>query len=1080
MSVEKPHETIVVAAKVDEKVEPSRLLFTSKQQGIYINLKQIGEEIAAFYLAGIRILNDDNLPAKANLLAHVAREIDGGLRDVFVLKKEEERCVSCGKVISSTSHFDSICLALGVTKDDPLAKKWFKVATRFHGFAHRRGAWKTAREIDEFEPLWHEYEDVLFEVVGSYYKLLDRIDVIIKTDVPSNDILSTLPNLFNVEAREHYFFTKLDKPSWLSPLAERGFFDPERNPKPVKNPDGGESLPRWRALYFLETIASKNLNDQEFGIVLSVIKRIIDYREDGKRIVNQLTDYQIFKIICALPSERITADHIAFVAEALISEDPFSFISSDISKILIPKLIRDKNKPRLLELIKVITRFKLNEKSLTDKIESIFDKYWFPDLVTKNSQAISAFCGLDVVRILIDRIREIVQADPHSFNNAWIPTIEDHPQNTFQDRYEAVLIRFLRDLLLCLDTSQLESLIVELLSDGRPILRRVAIFILNQRFSEFNNLPWQNGGNSLESYELKHEFYELLKNHAKDLSTSQMTIVIGWIESLKLIKSKENEKVILARLKKEWYSALLDSKNNTVLENYQIYNEISPEPIDHPGFDFWLEIHRGDPSPLLEIELAEMSNENIAKYLVDFKEQDGILVPSAMGLAETFTKTVKANPYKFSSEICAYNKLPLIYRHALIEGFCQAWNDNKAFDWAQVLNYILHTLQEGKREESRTGFDYYDWFIAQCCILIQEGTKSDSHAFDPELLPLAKKILLQVNSKVIPVERAGQDYVNFTINSTKGKLLEAMLQYSLRLARFNRSRVWDADIREVFDTEIQLRPSVELHTLLGLFIGNFLYLDEQWFRKNLLKVFPNTSTDYFQAALTGYLYGSSVYSSNYQLIKDSSIFHLSLKRWNENIDSVKKSLVKQICLAYLEGWESIDDKNSLIRLLLNENDSHSLVVRYIKSFSKVFIPKNRPKIKSLWRYLFDYNKKTNPSLAGELTDWLVFFDELDDDDVYFWCKEGAPYIRSFMETEDFVDNLARLVNSQPRKAGEIFWALIQNPANISDNTADSVTTFVTVLYQKNEKGLADKICNRFGEHGIYFLRELYDKNNRRP
>ena len=55
----------------------------ARQREIYQNLKSIGPEIAAYYLDGIRILQCEDLETSASLLAHIAREIDGGLRDIL-------------------------------------------------------------------------------------------------------------------------------------------------------------------------------------------------------------------------------------------------------------------------------------------------------------------------------------------------------------------------------------------------------------------------------------------------------------------------------------------------------------------------------------------------------------------------------------------------------------------------------------------------------------------------------------------------------------------------------------------------------------------------------------------------------------------------------------------------------------------------------------------------------------------------------------------------------------------------------------------------------------------------------------
>ena len=54
-----------------------------RQRDIRRNLEAIGPEIAAYYLDGIKILHSTDLETVTSLLAHIAREIDGGLRDIL-------------------------------------------------------------------------------------------------------------------------------------------------------------------------------------------------------------------------------------------------------------------------------------------------------------------------------------------------------------------------------------------------------------------------------------------------------------------------------------------------------------------------------------------------------------------------------------------------------------------------------------------------------------------------------------------------------------------------------------------------------------------------------------------------------------------------------------------------------------------------------------------------------------------------------------------------------------------------------------------------------------------------------------
>ena len=163
-------------------IQNQGLELSPRQTEIYRNLKAIGPEIAAFYINGVKTLQDKDNEIASYQLAHIAREIDGGLRDVLTntqdKKKIQKRLSNedIGDLKDRIGHIASILSALGI--DDlhtPLARKWINVATKFHQFAHRHGPWETPRSIDTFIPLWYEFEDVLVDLVGNYYNLLNTL-----------------------------------------------------------------------------------------------------------------------------------------------------------------------------------------------------------------------------------------------------------------------------------------------------------------------------------------------------------------------------------------------------------------------------------------------------------------------------------------------------------------------------------------------------------------------------------------------------------------------------------------------------------------------------------------------------------------------------------------------------------------------------------------------------------------------------------------------------------------------------------------------------------------------------------------
>ena len=246
-----------------ESLQNCDLKLSARQSKIYQNLEAIGPEIAAFYLDGIRILQNNDLKTAANLLAHITREIDGGLRDVLSEGKKEdlkfvvsmpdgngktnEKTYEKHKAGSFTfeskapgrikvnykpigKHEVSILQSLGINERSPLSKRWKKATDKFHSFAHRHGAWNAPREKETFRPLWDDFEEVLEDLVGNYLNLLIRVvDRILAYKKPTNEIRKVLPHLLKSETRREYFFKNLNSPAWLKPLKEDRWFDPESN-----------------------------------------------------------------------------------------------------------------------------------------------------------------------------------------------------------------------------------------------------------------------------------------------------------------------------------------------------------------------------------------------------------------------------------------------------------------------------------------------------------------------------------------------------------------------------------------------------------------------------------------------------------------------------------------------------------------------------------------------------------------------------------------------------------------------------------------------------------------------------------
>lgn len=945
-------------------------------------------------------------------------------------------------------------------------------------------------EINQVSTYLYDTYEEIEDVANNYDESrVDRIFQIIKNDKP----------------QENYLFKKLaSSPNpfpWLKPLKEKGYFDPKNNPPPQEVPDkkGYFTIPYWNVLGYLENVAIKNEmnpSDEITNTLLEIIDSIINFRNgDGERIENYRTDWIVIKIIFTPPVEKITERHIEFIKTALKSKWDTTLIAAEIGKTVLPKLINGKAIELVLKLLDVLLSYQKTKREITDEYTSIMDEYWLNEALKEHKPAIAELCGTEAAKIAINKIKSILKENKSQFNNIWIPTIEDHPQTSFPDRYECQLVHFVRDMFEFSEPKKIREEINNLLKEEHPIFKRIALHVINYQYNDLNVLFWNWEGNPLDESLLKHELYDLLKNNCSSFSKDQIKKVLQWIESKEYyipeeIKGDEGQvKKILAYRKKEWLSALLDTKDPDVISSYERYDQINPTQLDHPGFYTWTETKWGYESPIEKVELLKKSNEEIAEYLVNFKEERAWRELSVEGLSETFRNCVSDNPEKFTDNIKPFLNVPRIYQHALLWGLNEAWRSNKDFNWKVGFDFISKIVESDdfwdEKYEART-FNYRNWIISQIAELIENGTKDDNHAFDPEFLPQAEKILLILVEKTESDLPDMSDLVTSVLNSTKGKVFSAMINYSLRYARLYKRKQeekWITGIKEDFSKRLnrEIEPSLEFSVILGGYLANLYYLDKKWITDNINQIFPKNNDIHWKAAFTGYLfYSSRVYKDLYLLLRENEHYTKALQTEFSDTHSTER-LVQHICIGYIENWEGLDDKKSLIfKLIENKNINQlSAIVSFFWMLRDRLIDKIKIKVKPLWKVLFELAEQNeeNPEyqqLISNLSKWLSLIDEIDEE-IFEWLKLSAKYVHIGFNAPFFIEYLLKHVTKTPAKVGEIYLEMLG--ANIyPDYKKENIQEIVRVLYEQEQGEIADRICNLYVAKGFEFLRTIYEEH----
>jgi len=521
----------------------------------------------------------------------------------------------------------------------------------------------------------------------------------------------------------------------------------------------------------------------------------------------------------------------------------------------------------------------------------------------------------------------------------------------------------------------------------------------------------------------------------------------------------------------------------------QKYGAIEPAEPSHPGFDIWMETSCGWRKPqIIETELIQKTNVELAEYLSAFKETRQWGDPTLDDLTEEFRSCVSSNPARFSSDLEPFLKVGHIFQHSLLRGLCEAWNAGKGYPWDEILEFVMNMIQSQgfwREETKEAGYQYRNQVIRQIADLIMDGTKDDSHAFDDSLLPQAESILLILAERTESTVTDTEDAMNAVLNSAKGQVFSAMVVYSLRCYRLSKKAgegYWVKGIKDDFNKRLDsTKTSIEFLTTIGKYLPYLYTIDKAWVLDNIDRIFPIENLNNWIAAFTGYLFSlRQVHKDLYLLLRERGHYNKALETLFSN-RHVTERIVDHICVGYLEEWEKLEDVNSLISKLI-QNDNIEQISEVITFFwiQREKVSENiREKIKPLWKTLLDKaveheDQLEHQKIISDLCKWLSLVDQIDDQ-LFEWLKLSAKYIEVSYNSFFFVEYLLLHAVSNPFEVGKVYLEML-NAGIYPEYKRENIQQIVETLYNKDEKETADRICTLYLSKGLTFLQHIYEKH----
>ncbi len=739
------------------------------------------------------------------------------------------------------------------------------------------------------------------------------------------------------------------------------------------------------------------------------------------------------------------------------------------------------------------------EKLFEFRLENCRNEKEFVDAAKKYLITNENFAGLkDEFDEELEKLYRGIFAD---YSYIWFKSLYSEPTI---HKVKQILTVILRDIVLA-KAKKIKSIAKKVLDRflsneyQYPLFRRIVLFVIGNEWNVYKHLFWQMIGDGkaddlFDNANYEPETYELLQRNVSQFTSEEKEKIKNMVEKgPQRYLPDENQEEYIAYWKQKWYSAVKsDSYFETLYEEMKKKTEIE----ERPSFrEPTVRVGPG-PSPLSKEEILQMPNKQLAEFLITFKTEDPWRGSSIEALSYALKTAVQEKPEKFI-DLSPFLSVGYLYVYEILWGIRDAWNGKKAIDWGKLLEFIRQYINRDDfwEDKFKVKGDILSanhlWVTGMVGELVREGTKDDSWAFPEEHFQAAKEIIFLILDKQRFEEKEDiREYVTHALNSPFGKAITALIYLALRIARVEdkggvtKEVKWEPKIKDKYE-DVLRHEIIESFTLFGQYLPNFYYLDKKWAEEKINEITLAANKTHWEAFMTGYLFGGKVYNELYELMRPH---YLDALDYGFKEKHVAELLIQHICIGYLRGQESIDDKESLFRKVLDKWQ-YSQIEEIIKFFwmYRDYPDENiKEKVISFWRWVYEnkYKDTQQEELSDEdkkalsdLSKLTVFLPKIDSQN-FKWLMLFAPYIHAYFNYPFFIEYLDKFEDEgSVSHIGKIVVQMLLSAPTLSDYKHEHMQSIVEKLYKTGNKDSADKICNIYGSQQLDFLRDIYGRNN---
>jgi hypothetical protein len=669
--------------------------------------------------------------------------------------------------------------------------------------------------------------------------------------------------------------SRLRNPKWIAPLRDGGIFS---DPPPAVAPeDGYVQHAHWPASKFLAEMAPHA--PSEVAAIFAGIET------DNMWVANDMlnaalamppqTASTMVPAVCYALQQRMLSIHFKAANElcALLAEGGEVDHAMALADVLFtPRFRNGQGKP------------------------VVEDEYWYKEGLKTNAPALvhqrpheflAKMCGW--LETLVESSGYVDKQKGWDGSSVWRPAVEEHAQNRDYD-LACALVGFVRqgfEDAIRADTLSFSDSLGILDKYRYLIFKRIRLHLINEFAEKHPELARQAmmDRRLFDDHEYKHEYAMLVGRRLPLLTTEERQVWFAWVdagpdmsdfdESIRRNLGRDATEADRAGRIRYWkFERLHWVREHLDDEHQAFYEEMltqEGEP-DMADLNFRsTEPRWGYDSPLTVEELSAKTFPEAVETVSSWQPvPHRFREPDIKGLSVTFRQYVATDPVEFSKQANELVGRPAIYVREFISQMSQAVNGNQDIDVSAVLELcswvVGRPVEERTTPEQRRDRDVdnnWQWTrdeISRFLRYVCEARVDDVPRF--RLAELRARIWAIISTLCHDPARSyilrddtkedarTMDYVTKGINSSRGKAVEAALEYARWVAlqikegtdekRTTVPGGFDAmrEAREVLDWQIDAENrSFEALAIIGLHLALIDWIDRSWLVANTDRLF---------------------------------------------------------------------------------------------------------------------------------------------------------------------------------------------------------------------------------------------------